>query len=957
MTSKTSSSKPLIYTFFSGLKGPALAPAIINLLMFTLFTLIEPITHYFKDTSYTNEAGELVVTKATEMFKYFVLSSSDVSSILLLVCVFSTSIAAAVFSFNFITSKKTVNVYYSLGISRDRLYFGKYMSGAVLMVVSIAVPFLLAFVSNIIFLGYSKTLLMVTLFYVLSFSATALIVFSVTAAAFAAVGTFFEAAIFSTVILSFPTVIFMSLETFMRNFVHGTPYGNIFFYANSSLSSFYNTASEKLMWKFDFLNPLFFDYRTLSKWGAMDPSGVNDTLVIYYGDPEKLLWYPSLLKAICWILISVAIMFIGTFLFQKRKAEICGFIGTNKVLNTFATFTAGFFFLSTTISVSYNYLSTLPMLLIAFIVFAVIYIGLELVLLRDFKKFLRGLFKLPIEMAIAGAIIAVFITGLFGYSSKIPDASEIVKVAVTPAGISNEYGFSQNMGHSYLSNTTEDFSYTSATGLVDGFTSQKDIKLISELHEKLIKLGKVKSLDYFDDASTSVPDNERVLNVTFQFVYTLKNGKTLMRSYSAATPDIIKAFLDVENTDLFKQRLNTVFNEKLGAKMLDKTVDRANDSDILEYTKHMLRNEDNNISMLTQNGLSTLNLTFTMAEKAELARCLYMDLSKRTVEQKYFPKENPLGIINFNYENFFHSYEYGMDNGFTTPHISSESDTTTDESTTDVSSTEASDTSTSASQNQPLKITPLSASPIIDGQTDSTSEVTTTEQIESTTTTEGTTPIPNVNPVPETEIDEQQGDENTVILDKAVKIENQTSIQVIGRGPASGGSLQIVLTSDMENTIRFLKLKGLYDELLDKSTYASAQVVSVTRYNRYNIYYNYSDRYSSVDRLFSGSQMLEDKSSKGQDNYYYYFHSNFDYTNNFTTLSASELSELYKASRFVYYNNYETGYYIRLSTTDKTRKVTMFIPNSLMPASLKNKISQYESSNDYLDSNGMVRYY
>ncbi|HZK22056.1 MAG TPA: hypothetical protein VFC76_07275, partial [Oscillospiraceae bacterium] len=128
MTSKTSSSKPLLYTFFSGLKGPVLAPAIINSFIFIIFTLLEPLTHYIKDSSYTNESGELVVTKATEMFKYLVLSASDLTSVLLLVCVIATSIAAAVFSFNFITSKKTVNVYYSLGISRDKLYFGKYVS-------------------------------------------------------------------------------------------------------------------------------------------------------------------------------------------------------------------------------------------------------------------------------------------------------------------------------------------------------------------------------------------------------------------------------------------------------------------------------------------------------------------------------------------------------------------------------------------------------------------------------------------------------------------------------------------------------------------------------------------------------------------------------------------------------------------------------------------------------------
>lgn len=952
MTSKTSSSKPLLYTFFRGLKGPALAPAIINSLVFILFTLLEPLTNYARDTSFTNESGELIVQKASEIYKYYLFTVSDLVSIFFLIAVCSTSIAAAVFSFNFITSKKTVNVYYSLGISRDKLYFGKFLSGAVLMILSIAVPFLLAFVANIIFIGYSTTLLMVVIFYILSFCATSLIVFSVTAAAFAAVGTFFEAATFSTIILAFPTIFFSSIETFMKKFVHGSPYGSIFRYANSAYYSFYETTSEKLIWKFDFLNPLFFDYSTLSKWGIIDiANNANPSAGLFSRELQPLVWYPSILRAVCWVLVSIAIMFIGTYIFQKRRAEICGFIGTNKILNTFATFTVGFFFLNASVGVASDYLSKTLTLLIGFAVFAVIYIGLEMLLLRDLKAFIRGSYKLPAQMAVAGAIVAVFMTGLFGYSSKIPDASEITKVAVTPVGLPSEYGYLQNAGYSYLSNG-EDFSYTSATGLIDGFTSQKDIKFISALHEKLIKLGVVKISDYKSDED--IPENERILGLTLQFVYTLKNGKTVMRSYNAATPDIVKSFLELEDTDFFNQRLKTIFNEKLSDKKPDKPIDKASGDDFLEYAKQVVRNEDNNITIKTQNGLANLSLTFTMAEKAELARCLYMDLSERTAEKKYFPKENPLGIINFSLPNYF-----PLPNDFemeaTNPGTGSTNESTTeDESTTENDTSQALDdqTSTTAPKNQPVKISPLSAPP----QTDP-SETTTTEKEESTTApnTNNTT-LPDSPQMPDDENgeDEIQG----TVLDKAIKIDKQTSLYLIPRGFSGDGIIiPVVLTSDMENTIRFLKLKGLYNELLDKSSYASAQVVSVVRYNKHKVYM-YNDRYSSVDRLFSGSYVIEPKANKNSQDNMRSMYSLFDESNNYTALTASEVSELYKASRFVYYNNYDTGYYIRFLTADKTEKITMFIPTSLMPNSIKSKITQFESTNDYYN-NSMYgpRYY
>ena len=277
--------------------------------------------------------------------------------------------------------------------------------------------------------------------------------------------------------------------------------------------------------------------------------------------------------------------------------------------------------------------------------------------------------------------------------------------------------------------------------------------MISALHEKLIKLGVVKLTDYNSDED--IPENERVLGLTLQFVYTLKNGKTVMRSYNAATPDIVKSFLELEDTDSFNQRLKTIFNEKLSDKKPDKSIEDASGDDFLEYAKQVVRNEDKNITIITQNAAATLNLTFTMAEKAELARCLYMDLSKRTAEEKYFPKENPLGIINFSLPNYFPSPNW-LDMGETEPGFTSTTEPTTeDDSTTQSDTSQALDnqTSTTPTVNQPVKISPLSAPP----QTDP-SENTTTEKEESTTApnTDGTTDMPQI-PDDENGEEEMQG--------------------------------------------------------------------------------------------------------------------------------------------------------------------------------------------------------
>lgn len=952
MTSKASSAKPLIYTFLTGLKGPGLAPAIINFIVITLMVVFEPLSTIIAKYPSMDEKGVTFVQKASDLYVYYIYNISDILSVFLLISVCITSLVAAVFSFKFITSKKTVNVYYSLGISRDRLFFGKYLSGALLMVLSIAVPFLLSFILNIIFIGFSMELLVTIAFYIISYSATALVVFSFTAAAFSAVGTLFEAGIFSAVGLAFPTIFFSCLQTLMRVFVNGSPFGSSFFYANSS-DDFYRATSEKLIWRFDYLNPLFFDYKTLSQWAAMSiKDRTNPGLGLSSSD--ALIWFPSLLRALCWIGISVAVMFVGAYVFQKRKAEICGFIGTNKILNAFATFTTGFFFLNVVID-SAKALSTSLMFIIGFAVFAVLYIIIEILLLRDFKAFLRGLYKLPIQMAVAGIIIALFVTGLFGYSSRIPDMSDISRVAVSTVGTGTEYGYLSSGGYGNSLSGSEDFTYTSILGLVDGFKSQSDIKTIQDLHQRLIALGNVNVTKYTD---TDVLD-ERILASTLQFVYTLKDGSTVMRSYDAATPDILKAFLELENTDLFKERLYRVFNERLSDEKQSASIYEATDGAVLEYTKELLRNEDNSISIISQNGLSLLELKLTMAEKAEFVRCIYKDLNKQTPAQKYFPTENPLGIIDFRLPGYFSDGGPAYP-GSSEPTVSSkqESDSSlvTDEPSSstpdDTGSTfdnEVSSSEPAMASKSPLKISPLSASV-------STSDVTTEKSAQGITEVEGTQAIAPVTDSTQTQPSEDTTElpgnaaleiQDKIIeseifekeLGKATKIFNNNTFGALKTSKYSE-AISIILTDNMENTINFLKAKGLYEEITDKTVYAQAEIVSTVTYNSNHDYFHYSA--NTVNRLFCGSFSRKTEQTNNA-----YVYSEFDQINKYTTSSPADVAEIYKVSRFLYYNNSDTGFYVRFISEDEENTVTMFVPYIMMKDSIINKVKEFEASNSF----------
>ena len=122
------------------------------------------------------------------------------------------------------------------------------------------------------------------------------------------------------------------------------------------------------------------------------------------------------------------IVVLGIAIFKKRKAEICGFIGMNKYLNTVTVFVASFF--AFCFAINLLPLSGLENSMIAAVIFAALYIGLELLILRDTRKFKKGLLKLPAELVLCGIAVSVFATGLFGYSERIPEKEDIKEVMV-----------------------------------------------------------------------------------------------------------------------------------------------------------------------------------------------------------------------------------------------------------------------------------------------------------------------------------------------------------------------------------------------------------------------------------------------------------------------------------------------------------------------------------------------
>ena len=521
--------EPVKFTFRQGLKSVSLA---VTLILFagtafftTFFSLLDL---FYKYPIYDNSSNISGYNSAKDLYHYILFPDAEYKATIVLIGIAAAGILTAICTFNFITSKKMVNVYYSLGITRTKLFCGKYFSGLLLLIVAIFIPVTVLFISNIAAIGFSVSLLKATLFYFLKFALTAIASYTISSAVFSAVGTTFETAVFSSIIVFIPDIFLYSIQVLMNEFLYGNPYGNSFVYANSYGGYYSSSTLASLTEKFSYLSPVFWGRKQIIEFSIAEKATAKDTVPAIA---------PDFFSALIWVAICIAIFFLAVLIFNRRKAEICGFIGLNRYLNSAVSLLAAFAAFCAVI----GFVDNFPLaLILASVAFAFAHLLLEIIVLRDVKKFTKGLYKLPVGIAVSIAIVFIFNSGLFGFSQKIPDISEIKSVSVSTVGNSTEYGLFSDSNVYYASELG--YYYSQGT-LVGEFTTENDIKAVIEAQESI----------------TKTKTEDRTLPNEIQFVYTFKNGKTLKRRFKNISPESYKKVLFLEDTDFYKEQLEKYF--------------------------------------------------------------------------------------------------------------------------------------------------------------------------------------------------------------------------------------------------------------------------------------------------------------------------------------------------------------------------------------------------------------
>lgn len=580
----------------------------IATVLFLSFAVIGPMVNFAKELKTNLEFMELL--KKHEIISYFggITSEGEYSdtaplSFLMILC--GMVVALSLFSFAF--KKNSVNVYFSVGLTRTRMFLNRLAAGTIWIFAVAIIPYLTVFLMNVGMFGFHSHQLKLFAYFTLIMFIRGMSGFAIGALAAAVSGSVIEMVITTgatSVIALLPAVLLSGFKSILLpGYVSG------------------NDNSDKTM--------------LLSPWtGLLDYSGVN-RLITGKKVPKELLltWKGNFLPIAFWAIAAVIIFAVGLVLFKKRKNENTASFGKFSIasgLNGAAVLLVSIIALEEVFASLYAEgkiksvaLCIILVTLISFIIFFVA----ELIIRRNFKAVLR---ILPVYGGIALVMFASLLvigTGYFGTYNKLPEAKDIEYISMSYDDPLTTFTYVANVYSPEDYDKEKDYNCKSS--------NPEDIKMCIEQFNK-IKTEKREGRNSIDRIS---------------FVIKTKDGKFISRYFPVYSEETCsnynKAVFDSNYFhSIIKSKLNS---ESSNGNYTDETANIVMDGK--EYGDQYIETDfydyynGNLLANAETSGYETevFSSSFEMTE--ELKAALYEDLCNITYDEYYGNKGKPQGAI------------------------------------------------------------------------------------------------------------------------------------------------------------------------------------------------------------------------------------------------------------------------------------------------------------------------
>ncbi len=629
-----SKKKGAAYSFFSGLSA-GFVPAVLILIVQTFLMAVLPLLTFIENDFGNADRGEIILSK--EKFKFLTFGLSDSYELYMVFGVLGIlAIFVAVRLFSFICDKKTVNVFYSLGIKRSTLFMSKYLAGAVLLIGATIVPVILSYIVNLIFLGGSWQLSLVLLHLYCGLSVFVLVCFSAAAVVFSSVGTVSEAVVYSAALLFAPTIVIFLVEQIIGAFLPSSTINEYIMLFDSSMHDYYGRMGESLLESTTDYNPLLFFVNELSAFsrGFLEKGEIQLRI-----DGEPSDWYfPKIFIHFPWFIIAVGLGVLGSLLFKRIKAENCGFLNTNKVLSNLTIFELCLVGSSVLLS-EIEWQETWVVITSGVAAAFGLYLIAEIFLKRNFLKILKSLYKFVAHIGVIAIIYGICATGLFGYGDYIPDRSKIQS-----ASISVPFSYSQITTTPVDTNWNQEWFIriyeTWRHFMMPEMTDSADIDKVVEINKLAVETEK-------DDGLQS----EIIIR------YTLKNGKISERKHALTSRQELRALMDLVDTKAYNDEIHKLFNSNFSEEDIKAEYNKYGWVDESNYMRLAFNYKYSVVSARTDSLTENKALKLTEEQFKTLKDAVYKDITTQSLENYFFGNKAQYGVLSFGINEKVYSIE------------------------------------------------------------------------------------------------------------------------------------------------------------------------------------------------------------------------------------------------------------------------------------------------------------